>query len=136
MNTSSSPSIPDRRWDAIVIGSGHNGLACAAYLGRAGKRVLVLETRDRIGGACTVHEPWPGYHVSPCAYLCGFLHPLIIDELDLCAHSFDWVSAEAGMFVPFDGGSSIRFGRTMSAVLRRFADSHHAMSPGFVRCLH
>ena len=79
----------NRQWDAIIVGAGHNGLTCAAFLARAGKHVLVLEARDRIGGACTLHEPWPGYRVSPCAYLCGLLHPLIIDELNLPAHGFE-----------------------------------------------
>ena len=60
-----------RPWDVIVVGAGHNGLTCAAYLARAGKRVLVLEARERVGGACTLEEVWPGYRVSPCAYLVG-----------------------------------------------------------------
>src|SRR5690348_15487024 len=71
------------RWDVIVVGAGHNGLACAAYLARAGRRVLVLESRERVGGACTLQEVWPGFRVSPCAYLVGLLHPLVIEELDL-----------------------------------------------------
>ena len=71
-----------------MVGAGHNGLTCAAYLARAGKRVLVLEARERIGGACTIEEPWPGVRMSPCAYLAGLLHPLVIDELDLPARGF------------------------------------------------
>ncbi len=97
-----------RPWDVIVVGAGHNGLTCAAYLARAGKRVLVLEARERIGGACTLEEPWPGYRVSPCAYLAGLLHPLVIDELDFPARGFVWTPAPAGMFVPFDDGTSIQ----------------------------
>ena len=70
-----------KHWDVIVVGAGHNGLACAAYLARAGKSVLVLEARERVGGACTIHEVWPGHRISPCAYLAGLLHPLVIEEL-------------------------------------------------------
>ena len=100
--------LAQRRWDAIVVGAGHNGLTCAAYLARAGKQVLVLEERERIGGACTLEETWPGYRISPCAYLAGLLHPLVIDELDFAAHGYRWTPAVAGLFVPFDDGSSIQ----------------------------
>lgn len=95
-------------WDGIIVGAGHNGLTCAAYLARAGKRVLVLEARDRLGGACTFEEPWPGVRVSPCAYLCGLLHPLVIDELGLVARGFEWTPASNGLFVPFLDGSSVQ----------------------------
>jgi phytoene dehydrogenase-like protein len=96
------------QWDAIVVGAGHNGLTCATYLARAGKRVLVLEARERVGGACTLEEPWPGFRVSPCAYLAGLLHPLVIQELDFPRWGYRWHPAMAGMFVPFDDGSSIQ----------------------------
>ena len=67
-----------RRWDVVIVGAGHNGLACATYLARAGKRVLVLESRERVGGACTIEEPFPNVRMSPCAYLAGLLHQLLI----------------------------------------------------------
>ena len=91
-----------------MVGAGHNGLACAAYLARAGKRVLVLESRERIGGACTVEEAFPGVRMSPCAYLAGLLHPLVIEELDLPARGFEWTPAVNGLFVPFLDGQSIQ----------------------------
>jgi phytoene dehydrogenase-like protein len=56
-------------YDVIVIGAGHNGLVCAAYLARAGKSVLVLERRHVVGGACVTEELWPGFQVSVCAYV-------------------------------------------------------------------
>ena len=76
-----------RRWDAVVVGGGHNGLTAAAYLARAGRSVLVLERRDQVGGACTLEQPFADarFVVSPCAYLVGLLHPLVIEELDLAA---------------------------------------------------
>ena len=100
--------LAGRTWDAIIVGAGHNGLACAAYLARAGKSVLVLEARERIGGACTLEEPWPGVRMSPCAYLAGLLHPLVIRELGLVERGFEWSPALAGLFVPFEDGASVQ----------------------------
>jgi phytoene dehydrogenase-like protein len=102
------PALARRTWDAIVVGAGHNGLACAAYLARAGRRVLVLESRERVGGACTLEEPWPGVRMSPCAYVVGLLHPLVLRELDLPGRGFRWHPAVGGLFVPFEDGSSIQ----------------------------
>jgi phytoene dehydrogenase-like protein len=97
-----------KTWDVIVVGAGHNGLASAAYLARAGKQVLVIESRKRIGGACTIEEPFPGVRMSPCAYLAGLLHPLVIEELELPRRGFRWTPAVNGLFVPFLDGSSIQ----------------------------
>ena len=100
--------IASRTWDVVIIGAGHNGLACAAYLARAGKSVLVLESRERVGGACTIEEPFPGVLMSPCAYLAGLLHPLVVEELGLPRRGFVWTPAVNGLFVPFLDGSSIQ----------------------------
>jgi phytoene dehydrogenase-like protein len=100
--------IASRSWDVIIVGAGHNGLTCAAYLARAGKRTLVLESRSRVGGACTIEEPFPGVRMSPCAYLAGLLHPLVVDELNLPARGFHWTPASNGLFVPFLDGTSVQ----------------------------
>jgi phytoene dehydrogenase-like protein len=102
------PELAAQHWDAVIVGAGHNGLTCAAYLARAGKRVLVLEARQRIGGACTIEEPWPGVRMSPCAYLAGLLHPLVIEQLNLPARGYCWTAATNGLFIPFEDGSSIQ----------------------------
>ena len=70
--------------------------------------MLVLEARERIGGACTLDEPWPGFRVSPCAYLAGLLHPRVIAELSLPARGFRWTPARNGLFVPFEDGTSVQ----------------------------
>ncbi|MGA2649590.1 MAG: NAD(P)/FAD-dependent oxidoreductase [Terracidiphilus sp.] len=101
-------TLAAQTWDTIVVGAGHNGLACAAYLARAGQRVLVIESRTRVGGACTIEEPFPGVRMSPCAYLAGLLHPLVVEELDLPRRGFTWTPAVNGLFVPFLDGSSIQ----------------------------
>src|SRR5919109_4924416 len=101
----SMAELAQRTWDTIVVGAGHNGLTCAAYLARAGRKVLVLEARDRVGGACTMEEPWPGVRMSPCAYVAGLLHQRVIQELDLPARGFRWMPAVGGPFLALEGGS-------------------------------
>ncbi len=92
-------------YDAVVIGAGHNGLVAAAYLARAGRKALVLERRDVIGGACVTEEVWPGYRVSTAAYLCSLLHPRIIEELELRRFGLEIYRRETSGFAPFPDGS-------------------------------
>jgi phytoene dehydrogenase-like protein len=107
MFRSSDASALTRRWDVVVIGAGHNGLAAAAYLARAGMSVLVLERRDRIGGAATLEEMWPGYVISPCAYLAGLLHDRVIDDLGLRSRGLRIVMGDPSYFVPFGDGHAL-----------------------------
>lgn len=127
-------AVASRRWDVVVVGAGHNGLACAGYLSRAGKRVLVVEARKRIGGACALEETWPGVKVSPCAYLAGLLHPLVIEELDLTSLGFHWTPASNGLFVPFEDGSSVQLwddNERCEAEIKKFAPGDLAGFRGF-----
>jgi phytoene dehydrogenase-like protein len=98
-------SVP---WDAVIIGGGHNGLTCAAYLARAGKRVLVLEQRERLGGACSLERPFADqdYVVSPCAYVVGLLDQRVIDELDLTKRGLEVYVADPNLWAPFPEGGS------------------------------
>jgi len=97
-----------RRWDAVVVGGGHNGLTAAAYLARAGWSVLVLERRERLGGACTLERPFPDdrYQVSPCAYVVGLLDEVVIRELDLRRRGYQCYVADPNLWVPFEDGTS------------------------------
>jgi phytoene dehydrogenase-like protein len=118
--------LASRSWDAIIVGAGHNGLTCAAYLARAGKRVLVLESRERVGGACTIEQPFPGVNMSPCAYLAGLLHPLVVEELRLPERGFRWTPAVNGLFLPFLDGSSVQLWEDDEACEREIC----SLSPG------
>ncbi len=92
------------RYDAIVVGSGHNGLISAGYLARSGKRVLVLERREVIGGATVTEEAFPGYKLSTCSYVCNLLLPEVIRELELVRHGYDVRAFDPQLFNPFPDG--------------------------------
>ncbi len=91
-------------WDAIIVGGGHNGLVTAAYLARAGRRVLVLERREVLGGASVTEEVFPGYKISTAAYLCSLLQERIIRELDLARHGYKVFPKDPAFFTPFPVG--------------------------------
>jgi phytoene dehydrogenase-like protein len=92
-----------KKYDVIVIGGGHNGLVNAAYLARAGKRVLVLERRHVLGGAAVTEEIFPGFKYSVCSYVVSLLRPEIIRELDLPRHGLEILPLD-GTFTPMQNG--------------------------------
>jgi phytoene dehydrogenase-like protein len=98
------------QFDVIIIGAGHNGLVTAAYLARAGKRVLVLERREVVGGACVTEELWPGFKVSTAAYVNSLLRPEIIRDLELKRHGFEMLPRNPSSFTPFPDGRSLLLG--------------------------
>jgi phytoene dehydrogenase-like protein len=90
--------------DAVLIGAGHNGLTCAAYLGMAGLRVRVLERRGMVGGACVTEEFHPSFRASTAAYTVGLLQPRIIRDLKLHEHGLRIVERRAQNFLPLPDG--------------------------------
>ena len=91
------------RYDAIVVGAGHNGLTCAAYLAKAGRKVLVVERRDQVGGATSTEEHLPGFKYSSCSYVVSLMRPWIIRDLDLPRHGYEILPLEE-TFTPFPDG--------------------------------
>jgi len=92
-------------YDAVIVGGGHNGLAAAAYLGRAGLSTLVLEQRPVLGGAAVSQHPWPGFTVSTLSYVLSLMPPEVISELELHRHGLVLYPLAADYYVPFpDGG--------------------------------
>ncbi len=98
-----------RRYDAIVIGGGHNGLVHAAYLAKAGLDTLVLERRHLVGGAAITEEVIPGFHFTTFSYALSLLRPQIIHELDLPRHGFMTLPMPAN-FAPIEGGDYLLLG--------------------------
>jgi phytoene dehydrogenase-like protein len=95
------------KFDAIVVGAGHNGLVAAGYLAKNGLSVLVLERSDRIGGACITRELIPGFKVSAAAQVLGMLRQQVADDLELERHGLKYRLRDPEIFVPFPDGRHV-----------------------------
>ena len=108
-------------YDAIIIGAGHNGLVTAAYLAKAGYKVLVLERRDIVGGCCITEELWPGFKVSTAAYVNSLLRPEIIRDLELKKHGFEMLPRSPSSFTPYPDGRYLMMGPDQQMTLKEIA---------------
>jgi phytoene dehydrogenase-like protein len=95
-----------KTYDAIIIGGGHNGLVCAAYLAKAGRKVLVLERRHLVGGAAVTEELYPGFKFSVCSYVVSLLRPHIIRDLELPKYGLEILPLDCS-FLPLPNGDSL-----------------------------
>jgi phytoene dehydrogenase-like protein len=104
-----------RRFDAVIVGGGHNGLVCAAYLAGAGLGVCVLERRDVVGGAAVTETFFPGFRNSTASYTVGLLHPRVMRDLRLAEHGLVITERPFANFVPLPDARALRMGGGIAA---------------------
>src|ERR1700736_324912 len=108
--TASMQSSPRQTYDVVIIGAGHNGLTCAAYLGMAGLTVKVLERRPVVGGAAVTEEFHPGFRNSVASYTVSLLNPKIVRDLELARHGLTIVERKLSNFLPTADGRYLAIG--------------------------
>lgn len=121
--------------DAIVIGGGHNGLVTAGLLAKAGRRVVVLERREVLGGAAATEEIWPGYRVDTGANDAHLLRGAIVDALDLSKHGLAFLEAPGVVLAPQPGGGALTLSRASTdthAEIARYSTRDAQVYPQFL----
>jgi len=127
-----------RRFDAVVIGGGHNGLVCAAYLAAAGLDVCVLERRGVLGGAAVTEEFHPGFRNSTASYTVSLLNPKVIRDLRLAQHGLRIVARPIANFLPLPDGGHLKVGGGLAATqaeVARFSRRDADALPGYYAML-
>ncbi len=115
-------SSPKRSYDAVVVGAGHNGLACAALLAKAGRSVAVFEQGDAIGGAAVSETGvWQGYTLSTASYVCSLLDPWLVEELSLRERGLEYYRKDPYAFTPLLDGRSLLLGTDRASNAREIA---------------
>jgi phytoene dehydrogenase-like protein len=125
------------KYDAIIIGGGHNGLICAAYLAKAGRKVLVLEKRHVLGGAAVSEELYPGFTFSVASYVVSLFRPHIIRELNLAKHGYEIIPMDCS-FLPLPNGDSLARwadGNRSRAEISRFSRKDAEVYPEFSKVM-
>jgi phytoene dehydrogenase-like protein len=108
-------------YDCIIIGGGHNGLVCSAYLAKAGWNVLVCERRNVLGGCAVTEDLWPGFRVSTASYVVSLLLPEIESDLQLAQHGYKVLTRNPSSFTPFDDGRYLFLGPDKDQTQREIA---------------
>jgi phytoene dehydrogenase-like protein len=127
-----------RRYDALIIGGGHNGLVCACYLAAAGLSVAVFERRSIVGGAAVTEEFHPGFRNSTASYTVSLLHPKVIADLRLAAHGLEIVERPVANFLPLSEGDAIAVGGDLAATqaeVARFSPKDAEALPAYYAML-
>ncbi|MGE0005817.1 MAG: phytoene desaturase family protein [Parvibaculaceae bacterium] len=122
-----------KKYDVVIVGGGHNGLVCSAYLAKAGLSVCVLERRHIVGGAAVTEEVWPDHHVSVASYGMTLFQPRIIEELELGKHGLEVLRPDP-VFLPFPDGRWFVFAdepRQFYDQLAKFSKKDAAAYPQF-----
>ena len=113
-------------YDAVIIGGGHNGLTCAFYLARAGKKVLVLERREIVGGAAVTEEFHPGFRNSVASYTVSLLQPKVIADMRLAERGLKIIERPVSNFLPQDDGGYLLLGGGLERTQAEFEKFSHA----------
>jgi phytoene dehydrogenase-like protein len=127
-----------QKYDAIIIGAGHNGLVCAFYLARAGLKVRIVERRNIVGGAAVTEEFHPGFRNSVASYTVSLLQPKVIDDMRLVDHGYKVVERPISNFLPQEDGGYLKLGGGLErtqAEFRKFSNHDADVLPEYYDAL-